>query len=134
MEKPQTNEKFSIREGDLLCPALDARRMEVYYSLYDIKGNTVKSIRAEIMDENTFSDLPSSSRIILFGDGAVKCRDVINRDNVVFADDFIISAAFMQRPAYEAFEGSRFEDVAYFEPFYLKDFLTSKPVKNILGK
>jgi tRNA threonylcarbamoyladenosine biosynthesis protein TsaB len=132
MAQPDT--KLNIRENDLICPALDARRMEVYYSLFDTKGNIVKNIRAEIMDKNTFSDLPSSSRIILFGDGAGKCRGVVNRENIVFTDDFRISASFMQKPAYEAFGGKRFEDVAYFEPFYLKDFLTSKPVKNILWK
>jgi len=130
----QSGNKSNIRETDFICPALDARRMEVYYSLFDTKGNIVKSISAEIMDKNSFCDLPSSSRIILFGDGADKCRDVIKRENCVFIDDFRISASFMQKPAYEAFTGKRFEDVAYFEPFYLKDFLTSKPVKNILGK
>jgi tRNA threonylcarbamoyladenosine biosynthesis protein TsaB len=130
----QSGNKFNIRETDIICPALDARRMEVYYSLYDTKGNTVKSIRAEIMDKNTFCALPLSLRIIIFGDGANKCRYVIKRDNVVFVDDFSISASFMQKPAYEAFAGKRFEDVAYFEPYYLKDFITSKPVKNILGK
>lgn len=128
------NNKFNIWETDLICPALDARRMEIYYTIFDIKGNTVKSIRAEIMDKNTFSEMPTSSRIILFGDGAGKCRSVIKRENTVFDDDFRISASFMQKPAYEAFAGKRFEDVAYFEPFYLKDFLASKPVKNILGK
>lgn len=125
--------KFSIRDTDLLCPALDARRMEVYYSLIDTRGNIQKSISAEIMDENSFRDLPPAARIILFGDGAEKCRVVISRENCVFIDDFRISASFMQKPAYEAIAERRFEDVAYFEPFYLKDFLTSKPVKNILG-
>jgi tRNA threonylcarbamoyladenosine biosynthesis protein TsaB len=126
--------KYKIRETDLLCPAIDARRMEVYYSIFDAKGNTVKNVRAEIMNDTTFSDLPPSSVIILFGDGTAKCRDVIKRDNIIFDDSFRVSASSMQKPAYEAFAGHRFEDVAYFEPFYLKDFLTSKPVKNILGK
>ncbi|MDQ1297060.1 MAG: tRNA threonylcarbamoyladenosine biosynthesis protein TsaB, partial [Bacteroidota bacterium] len=79
-------------------------------------------------------DIPETSRIIFFGDGAIKCRDVITRSNILFDIDFRISASFMQKPAYEALDQHRFEDVAYFEPFYLKDFLTSKPVKNLSGK
>jgi tRNA threonylcarbamoyladenosine biosynthesis protein TsaB len=126
--------KYKFTETDLFCPALDARRMEIYYSVFDAKGNTVKSIRAEIMDKESFSDLPRSSRLFLFGDGAAKCREVVERKNIFFQDDFRISASFMRKYAYEAIDKSCFEDVAYFEPFYLKDFLTSKPVKNILGK
>ena len=119
---------------DLFCPALDARRMEVYYAVYNSKGNIVSNIKAEIMDKNSFSEFPETSRIFLFGDGAVKCLGVVNRKNVIIVTDFRMSASFMHKPAYEALNSNRFEDVAYFEPFYLKDFLTSKPVKNILGK
>jgi tRNA threonylcarbamoyladenosine biosynthesis protein TsaB len=128
------NKKYDILQSDLFCPALDARRMEIYYSVYDAEGNTVKSVRAEIIDDNSMRDIPESSRIFIFGDGAAKCREVMKRRNVIFDDDFFISAAFMCSPAYKAFDNNRFEDVAYFEPFYLKDFLTSKPLKNILRK
>ena len=129
-----SKDKYKFTETDLFCPVLDARRMEVYYSVFDINGNTVKETRAEIMDKDSFSDLPVSSNIFLFGDGAAKCREVVKRKKIFIEDDFKISAAYMVKYAYEAIESSRFEDVAYFEPFYLKDFLTSKPVKNILGK
>jgi tRNA threonylcarbamoyladenosine biosynthesis protein TsaB len=131
--KSITDRKSGITGTDLFCPALDARRMEVYYSVFDPEGNIVRSIRAEIMDGDSLSDLPLSSRIFIFGDGAAKCKEIIRRGNLVFDSDFRISAAFMQQPAYEALDKQLFEDVAYFEPFYLKDFLTSKPVKNILG-
>ncbi|MCU0471878.1 MAG: tRNA (adenosine(37)-N6)-threonylcarbamoyltransferase complex dimerization subunit type 1 TsaB [Bacteroidales bacterium] len=127
-------EKYGLEGTDLFCPSLDARRMEIYYSLFDVHGDAIRSIRAEIMDKNSFSDIPETSRIIFFGDGAIKCRDVITRSNILFDADFRISASFMQKPAYEALNQHRFEDVAYFEPFYLKDFLTSKPVKNLSGK
>ena len=127
-------EKYGIRTNDLFCPALDARRMEIYYAVYDRMGNVIRNIRAEIMKENSFREFPESSRIFLFGDGASKCKDVISRKNIITDIDFVISASFMQKPAYEAYKNRRFEDVAYFEPFYLKDFLTSKPVKNVLGK
>jgi tRNA threonylcarbamoyladenosine biosynthesis protein TsaB len=127
-------EKYVITGTDLFCPALDARRMEVYYSVFDSEGRIIKSVRAEIMNHDSLSDLPGSSRIFIFGDGADKCREIIKHRNLIFADDFRISASFMRKPAFEAFDNRWFEDVAYFEPFYLKDFLTSKPVKNILGK
>jgi tRNA threonylcarbamoyladenosine biosynthesis protein TsaB len=108
--------------------------MEVYYSIFDSTGKSNRSIRAEIMDKNSFCDFPELKRIFFFGDGTAKCKEIIKRKNVVFDDNFRISASYMYSPAYESFTVHRFEDVAYFEPFYLKDFLTSKPVKNILGK
>ena len=124
--------EYGLNSTDLFCPALDARRMEVYYSVYGSNGEIVRSTRAEIMEKGSFNDLPVSSRIFIFGNGAAKCREVLARGNIVFDSDFRLSASFMQKPAYEALTNKRFEDVAYFEPFYLKDFLTSKPVKNIL--
>ena len=108
--------------------------MEVYYSLFNYEGAIVREIKAEIMNEDSFGEFPDTVRIFLFGDGAAKCKDVIKRKNSIFVSDFSISASFMHSPAYEALKQQRFEDVAYFEPFYLKDFLTSKPVKNVLGK
>jgi tRNA threonylcarbamoyladenosine biosynthesis protein TsaB len=124
--------KYKFFSSDLFAPALDARRMEVYYSVIDLSGKEVKGVSAEIITKETFNRFPSSSRIFLFGDGASKCREILNSNNIIIDDDFRISASFMQNPVYEAFAEKRFEDIAYFEPFYLKDFLTSKPVKNIL--
>jgi tRNA threonylcarbamoyladenosine biosynthesis protein TsaB len=116
----------------LFCPMLDARRMEVYYTIYDAAGKTIKDISAEIITEDSFSNIPESQKIIFFGDGSAKCKEVVNRTNIHFADDFRISASHMHRPVIQAFNKRHFEDVAYFEPFYLKDFITSKPRKNIL--
>ncbi len=120
--------------NSLFCPMLDARRMEVYYAIFDSFGNKIKNISAEIITENTFVNIPESQKIIFFGDGAIKCKDVINRKNALFAVDYMISASYMQKPAYQALKDHHLEDVAYFEPLYLKDFITSKPRKNILGK
>jgi tRNA threonylcarbamoyladenosine biosynthesis protein TsaB len=117
----------------LYCPMLDARRMEVYYALYDSTGRVIKDIAAEIITEDSFSAIPDSRRIIFFGEGSFKCREVIKRTNAFFADDFRISAAYMHKPVFEAYRNKTFEDIAYFEPLYLKDFITSKPRKNILG-
>ena len=119
---------------DLFCPMLDARRMEVYYALFNIREEAIMETRAEIIKTDSFIDVPETSRIFFFGDGSTKCREVIRRKNIFFDPDFRISASFMQKPAYDLFKQQRFEDTAYFEPFYLKDFLTTKPVKNILRK
>jgi len=127
-------EKYGATAGDFFCPMLDARRMEVYYSVFDSEGRTIKPIRAEVIERKSFNDIPGSARIFFFGNGALKCKEVIIRKNIFFADDFKISAVYIYKPAYDALREHRFEDVAYFEPFYLKDFITSKPVKNILMK
>jgi tRNA threonylcarbamoyladenosine biosynthesis protein TsaB len=115
----------------IFCPMLDARRMEVYYALYGQNGEMMKPVAAEIITEDSFANVPDDSTIIFFGDGAEKCRSVIRNENAVFVD-FEISASFMWNPAYEAFNMKRFEDLAYFEPFYLKDFLVTTQRKNIL--
>lgn len=130
--KPAAVKKYGSASSDLFAPALDARRMEVYYSVFDASGKEVKGTSAEIITGDTFNKFPQSSRIFLFGDGAVKCREVLKSDNIIIDEEFRISASFMHKPVYDAFAEKRFEDVAYFEPFYLKDFLTSKPVKNLL--
>jgi tRNA threonylcarbamoyladenosine biosynthesis protein TsaB len=124
----------SDQEADkstLFCPMLDARRMEVYFAVYDTEGNTIKNISAEIIHEDSFSNFPVSQKIIFFGDGAAKCKDLIKRKNIYFADDFRISASYMHIPVLKAFKALKYEDVAYFEPFYLKDFITSIPRKNL---
>jgi tRNA threonylcarbamoyladenosine biosynthesis protein TsaB len=118
----------------LFCPMLDARRMEVYYAIYNSAGKCIKDISAEIITENTFISIPGSQKIIFFGDGAIKCKEVINRRNSVFAADYRISAAHMHIPVFQAFKNQHYEDVAYFEPLYLKDFITSVPRKNNFGK
>lgn len=120
-------------DNTLLCPMIDARRMEVYDAVYDAHGNTFREISAEIISETSFAEIPESKKIIFFGDGSSKCREHIRRKNVYFAEDFRISASYMQIPVFHAINKNHFEDVAYFEPFYLKDFITSLPRKNILG-
>jgi tRNA threonylcarbamoyladenosine biosynthesis protein TsaB len=131
-----SDQYFSITAGrnPLFCPMLDARRMEVYYAIYDAAGNKIKNISAEIITKDSFAGFPESQEIIFFGDGALKCREVIDRKNAIFEVNFMMSASYMYKPVFEAFNKHAFEDVAYFEPLYLKDFITSIPRKNILGK
>lgn len=117
----------------LYCPMLDARRMEVYYAIYDSRGNPVKDISAEVIDTDSFAGIQQQYELVFFGDGASKLRDVIRRPNIRFEENFRMSASHLCAPSYEAFNEKRFEDVAYFEPLYLKDFITTKQKKNILG-
>lgn len=130
----EVKRKNDIQPGDIFCPALDARRMEIYYAIYDAAGNTLKGINAEVVDRNFLKTFHPDSGLFVFGDGALKCSGIMERSNVAFDSSFRISAEFMYSDAYHALDNKRFEDIAYFEPFYLKDFITSKPVKNILAK
>jgi tRNA threonylcarbamoyladenosine biosynthesis protein TsaB len=122
------------KSGELIyCPMLDARRMEVYYCLFGKNGNKLSDIEAEIIGENSFSGIPVEKQMIIFGDGAMKCEGIMKRENSLFYPGFEISAEFMRKPAYDAFSKQQFEDIAYFEPFYLKDFITTIQKKNVLG-
>lgn len=117
---------------DLFCPMIDARRMEVYTSLYDKSLNKIKDTEAVIVDETTFSNLLSNHKILFFGNGALKCKEIINNPNAIFIDNFTPSAQFMIPLAMKAIEGNSFEDVAYFEPYYLKDFVATVSKKNLI--
>jgi tRNA threonylcarbamoyladenosine biosynthesis protein TsaB len=116
----------------LLCPMIDARRMEVYTALFGPKGNFIRNTSAEIITENSFSEILSKQKIIFFGDGSEKCKTVLgNNKNAVFVNDLSNSAKGMIVPAFEKFSRGQFEDTAYFEPYYLKDFLATIPKKLI---
>jgi len=121
-------EMHDIDTGTLLCPMVDARRMEVFTAVFDELGDRlIKPTSAEIIDERSFSDLLSTNKIIFFGDGAEKCRDVLgSHANAVIAGDFANSARYMSRKANEKYLSEDFKDVAYFEPYYLKDFIAGK--------
>jgi tRNA threonylcarbamoyladenosine biosynthesis protein TsaB len=128
------NIKGLNNRGEIIwCPMLDARRMEVYYCLFDDHGKRIREISAEVISEGAFSDIGEEKMIVFFGDGAMKCNSVISGKNSIFFRDYEISAAHMQRPVFEAYNNGRFENLAYFEPFYLKDFITTTQKKNVLG-
>lgn len=113
--------------SQLLCPMIDARRMEVYTALFDGNGNRVQPTAAEIIDGNSFAAQLEQNKILFFGDGAPKCRAVLSGNaNALFIDDFNNSAAHLTIKAYQKYQAGQFEDVAYFEPYYLKDFLVTK--------
>jgi tRNA threonylcarbamoyladenosine biosynthesis protein TsaB len=118
-------------ENTLLCPMIDARRMEVYMALFDHTAKQKGDIVAEIVDRNTFTELPKKYEILYFGNGAQKCRESISHKNSRFIPGIYPSARLMAIPAAEALEQGRFEDTAYFTPFYLKDFLATTAKKKI---
>ena len=112
----------------LFCPMIDARRMEVFCALFDKDGKEIRETRAEIIDENSFSNYLEKNRIVFAGDGALKCRPLLDsHPNAVFAEDFQVSAKFMIAFSEEKYSQKKFEDLAYFEPYYLKDFIAGKP-------
>ncbi len=118
--------------NSLFCPMLDARRMEVYCAMFDSLNNEIRSITAEIIDEHSFSDLLNNQVIYFFGDGAAKCKTVLSANkNAIFIDDVFPSAKNMVSLSEQAFVNKEFEDVAYFEPFYLKDFVAGKKKANV---
>lgn len=111
----------------LLCPMIDARRMEVYTAIFDHKANRIRPTAAEIIDANSFTDLLQQQLILFFGDGADKCREVFEGNaNARFDTSFLNSARWLTQAALRKFANQEFEDVAYFEPFYLKDFIAGK--------
>jgi tRNA threonylcarbamoyladenosine biosynthesis protein TsaB len=113
--------------GILLCPMIDARRMEVFTAVFDAEGNRIKPTSAEIIDENSFADLLRVNKIIFFGDGAVKCTPVLGANpNVQIIPEFLNSACYLTKKATEKYQAKAFENTAYFEPYYLKDFIAGK--------
>jgi tRNA threonylcarbamoyladenosine biosynthesis protein TsaB len=121
------NDRQLAGQEILLCPMIDARRMEVYTAIFDTQGKRIKPTTAEIIDENSFNDLLRNNTILFFGDGAPKCETVLDTNvNAQFVTDFSNSAAHLSKKAYAKLLANDLEDVAYFEPFYLKDFIAGK--------
>ena len=128
-----------VQPGDLFIPMIDARRMEVYCAVFDAELNQVKETSAVIFDESfhlsPLTSHLSPNKIWLFGDGAPKLHAIFDAEKSVnIVDDFAPSAAFMASLSDQALKHRDFVDVAYFEPFYLKDFVAGKPhVKGLLS-
>ena len=116
-----------------LCPMIDARRMEVYCALYDTDGHEVQPTSAQIIDEHSFSDWLSRGPVVFFGDGAEKCHTLLgNRSNAIFPNRNVVpSARTVGQLAASAFSQGQFENVATFEPFYLKEFMKTQPRKAV---
>jgi len=113
-------------ESGVVIPMLDARRMEVYSAVFNTDFEQIRTIEAEIIDENSFQKYLDEGMVYLLGDGAQKCKEIITHPNAIFIDDKFPSAKEMATLSYEKYIGNNLEDVAYFEPFYLKDFIANK--------
>ena len=111
---------------DVLIPLLDARRMEVYSAVFDNEFHQIRETKAEIIDTDSFSEYAKSGRTLLLGNGAEKCKPVLDHPNFTFDTMVVPSAREMAVLSHEKYRAGEFEDVAYFEPYYLKDFILQK--------
>lgn len=120
----------------VLVPMIDARRMEVYTCAFDSEGESLTEVEAKIIDSESFAELrervsAQGGEFVIFGDGAAKCREVLEGVRYI---EVAPSACGLSRPAQRAYDREQWEDIAYFEPFYLKDFVVTKSQKNPLAK
>lgn len=119
--------RTATREDVLFCPMIDARRMEVYTALYDAGLRQKHPVEALIVNEQSLSRFRQGGRICFFGDGMPKCKSLLSQiEEASFLEGIFPSAVHMIRPALRRFQSKTFEALAYFEPFYLKDFLILK--------
>jgi tRNA threonylcarbamoyladenosine biosynthesis protein TsaB len=111
----------------LICPMIDARRMEVYTALFDAKGNIVEETAAVVITKDTFGQYLADRKVYFIGNGAFKCKELLSSPNACFPESFFPSAEYLLPDAMKTFRQQAFADVAYAEPFYLKDFIAGKP-------
>ncbi len=132
--KQQSTVREMIDTGSkiLLCPMLDARRMEVYTALYKPDGQVVEPVQARIIESGMYDAWLKEHTVVFFGNGSAKCREIISNQHAVFLDAMQCSASFMAESAETAFLQENFENVAYFEPSYLKDFIATIPKRKVI--
>lgn len=115
-------EPFLDQNYDCIVPLIDARRMEVYTAVYDGKtGNELSETRAKILDETSFEEF-KNKKILFVGDGAKKAKEIVQLPNADFNESIYPSAQYLIKKTLEKIDKKEFENIAYFEPFYLKDF------------
>lgn len=119
-------EPFINQDYELIIPLIDARRMEVYTATYDGKnGEMLIPTSAEILNENSFNEL-RNKKVLFVGDGCIKAKGILNLPLAEYKENIYPSAEFLIKPAVRKFTQKEFEDISYFEPFYLKDFHSTK--------
>ncbi len=121
-----------VCDDALLCPMLDARRMEVYSAIYDRGLKEIRPTQAEILTENSYAEYLERGPVFFFGEGAEKFQALTHHPNAHFIEGIYPAARYMLPLAEMAMAREKFQDVAYFEPYYLKDFIAGTPRKNIL--
>ncbi|MGV2453071.1 tRNA (adenosine(37)-N6)-threonylcarbamoyltransferase complex dimerization subunit type 1 TsaB [Chryseobacterium sp.] len=123
-------EPFLGNNYDFVIPLIDARRMEVYTAVYDGKtGEELSNTEAKILDETSFKEF-KDKKVLFIGDGAKKAKEIVNLPDAVFNENVYPSSQYLIRKTLEKIENKEFEDMAYFEPFYLKDFHGVKKKKS----
>lgn len=113
----------------LICPMFDARRMEVYAAIFDPQMNMLHPTKAIVIDDASFLEILQKEQVCFIGPGAEKCKDTVVHENAIFDLETAVSASGMIPFAEKKFQQNDLEDLAYFEPFYLKDFIAGKPKK-----
>ena len=115
---------------DMIVPMIDARRMEVYTTLVDSNLKMLADVEAKIIDSQSFADY-ADKKLLFCGNGAPKCKKVLENQNFIFIDDIYPSAEFMVELSEDAFRNGKFENLAYYEPFYLKEFIATTSKKSL---
>lgn len=114
-------------QNAMLVPMIDARRLEVYTAIYNSNAQEIMATQAKIIDEQAFHEELNHHELIFFGNGSEKCRDLIKHPNASFHANFTCGASGLLSLAQEAYQNKAFENLAYFEPYYLKDFVGTTP-------
>lgn len=120
------------KEGELIIPVLDARRMEVYREMFDWKLNSISKLDSQILDAGAFENFLKNGKVYFLGDALEKLRSVVTNENASFNSEITFSASHMGELAFEKFEKQEFADLAYFVPNYLKEFKALQSKKNPL--
>jgi tRNA threonylcarbamoyladenosine biosynthesis protein TsaB len=118
-----------LEDDALLCPMIDARRMEVYAAVYDRALHPLRQVQADIVDAGTYLPFLDAHPVYFFGNGAAKCKEILQHPNARFIDGIEPLAKWMFPLAEKHIALEQYEDVAYFVPFYLKDFVAKMPKK-----
>jgi tRNA threonylcarbamoyladenosine biosynthesis protein TsaB len=132
MAKMLIEKKMELDDELLIIPMLDAKRAEVYTSVFDSNLNTISETKAVILKEDSLSEYKESN-LVLCGNGSQKAKHIINNNKIVFAEKIFPSAEYMGFFSNSLYNKNIFEDVAYYEPFYLKDFVATTPKNKVLN-
>ena len=116
-------------DSGLIVPMLDARRLEVYSAIFDTQFNSIRAIEAQVLDETSFQSYLLENKVYFIGDGVAKTKALLDNNNAVFIENKLPSADQMSALSFNKYKKSDTEDVAYFEPYYLKDFVAIKSKK-----
>ena len=121
--------QVSLTEDELVIPMLDARRMEVYSAVFNANYDQIRDTQAQVLEETSFAEYLDSGKIHFIGNGVSKFQEICQHPNAVFVEGKLPSAREMCAFAYQRLQDQSIEDVAYFEPYYLKDFVAGTPKK-----